>query len=157
MKNPSLVDIRFAMCFPDVSRNKVIYCDICTKICKRHTDIIVHSAKENGQSNTNQRCRNACKKLFCRNERKEKAQKSLRSHWAVRILFWRSLYIWNCVTGGMMFFSHKCREEKMDFTRCGDERYNEIIWRTGICKRDKNGKTVNVRVRLIRTIQKRNK
>ena len=44
------------------------------KIMRMDTDIIVHSAKENGQSNTNQRCRNACLKLFCRNERKEKAQ-----------------------------------------------------------------------------------
>ena len=32
------------------------------------------------------------------------------------------------------------QKEKMDFTRRGDERYKEIIWRTGICKRDKNGK-----------------
>lgn len=44
------------------------------KIMRMDTGIIVHSAKENGQSNTNQRCRNACLKLFCRNERKEKAQ-----------------------------------------------------------------------------------
>jgi hypothetical protein len=72
----------------------------------------VHSAKENGQSNTNQRCRNACIKWLCRNERKEKAQKSLRSHWAVRILFWRSFYIWNCATDKMMFFAHRRRKKR---------------------------------------------
>lgn len=37
-------------------------------------NIIVHSAKKNGQSNTNQRCRNACIKWFFRNERKEKCR-----------------------------------------------------------------------------------
>lgn len=45
------------------------------------------------------------KNLFCRNERKEKAQKSLRSHWAVRILFWRSFYSCNCATGRIEPFS----------------------------------------------------
>lgn len=68
-------------------------------------DTIVHSAKKNGQSNTNQRCRN---------ERKEKAQKSLRSHWAVRILFWRSFYICNCATGRIEPFS--CIPEIMQQT-----------------------------------------
>ena len=77
-------------------------------------NIIVHSAKKNGQSNTNQRCRNACIKWFFRNERKEKVQKSLRSHWAVRILFWRSFYICNCATGRIEPFS--CIPEIMQQT-----------------------------------------
>lgn len=31
---------------------------------------------------------------------------------AVRILFWRSFYIWNCATDKMMFFAHRRRKKR---------------------------------------------
>ena len=85
-------------------------------IMKCYFDNIVHSVTKNGQSNTNQRCRNARIKLFCRNKRKEKAQKSLRSQWPSEYYSGGLFIIWNCATGEMTFFSHECREEKMGIT-----------------------------------------
>ena len=71
-------------------------------------NIIVHSANKNGQSNTNQRCRNACIKWFCRNERKEKVQKSLRSHWPSEY-YSGGLFIFGIVRRAGLSFSHVFR------------------------------------------------